>query len=148
METPARKLPVVARVLLGLAFTVFGANALLGFMPVPPVAPAAGAFLGALAATGYLLPLLVAVEVGAGLMLLTGRAVPLALVLLAPLLVNIVAFHLFLDPAGLAVPIVLVAVELYLAWTHRDAFAPLFRARAPRDVGRRAAPGRVLQPEA
>ena len=78
METPTRKLPVVARVLLGLPFTVFGANALLGFLPAPPVAPAGGAFLGALAATGYMLPLLVAVEVGAGLLLLAGRAVPLA----------------------------------------------------------------------
>ena len=147
MET-TRKLPVVARALLGLAFTVFGANALLGFMPTPPVAPAAGAFLGALGATGYLLPLLVAVEVGAGLMLLAGRAVPLALVLLAPVLVNVVAFHLFLDPAGLPLPLVLLAVELYLAWTHREAFAPLFRARAARPEGGRPAHGRVLQPEA
>lgn len=147
METAARKLPLVARVLLGLAFTFFGANGLLAFLPAPPVAPAGGAFLGALTATGYIWPLLGAIEIGAGLLLLAGRAAPLALVLLAPVLVNIVAFHVFLDPAGLALPIILVAVALYLAWTHREAFSPLFRAGAPRPERRRAAPGGVLQPE-
>ena len=79
--------------------------------------------------SGYFFPLLKATEVTAGLLLLSNRFVPLALALLAPVLVNIIAFHAFLAPAGLPIPIVLLAGELYLAWSYRDAFALMLRAR-------------------
>src|SRR5262245_14008901 len=95
------KLPLAARVVLGLIFTVFGLNGFLHFLPQPPSTPAAMAFGGALAATGYMFPLIKGTEVLAGVLLLSGRYVPLALTLLAPVVVNIVAFHLFLAPAGL-----------------------------------------------
>jgi uncharacterized membrane protein YphA (DoxX/SURF4 family) len=124
------KLPTVARVLMGVPFLVFGLNGFLHFLPTPPMPAAAGAFVGALAASGYLFPILKGVEVTAALLLLSGRFVPLALTLLAPVLVNIVAFHAALAPAGLAVPLVLLAAEIYLAWVHRDAFAPLLRAKS------------------
>jgi hypothetical protein len=90
----------------------------------------AGALLGAFVASGYLLALVKATEVVVGALLLANRFVPLALVVLAPVMVNIVAFHLFLAPAGLGLPVVLAAVTIYLAWVHRAAYAPLFRARA------------------
>jgi hypothetical protein len=98
------------------------------------MSPAAGAFLGALAATGYLFPLIKLVEVTAAVLLLSGRFVPLALTLFAPVLVNIVAFHVAFAPAGLAIPLLFVAIEIYLAWTHRDAFAPLLRAKSERST--------------
>jgi hypothetical protein len=123
------KLPTVARVLMGVPFLVFGLNGFLHFLPTPPMPAAAGAFVGALAASGYLFPILKSVEVASALLLLSGRFVPLALTMLAPVLVNIVAFHAALAPAGLAVPLVLLAAEIYLAWVHRDAFAPLLRAK-------------------
>jgi putative oxidoreductase len=75
-----------------------------------------------------------------GLLLLGNRYVPLALTLLAPVLVNIVAFHAFLAPAGLAVPLVLLAAELYAAWSYRDAFAPMLAARAETTQGNDAHP--------
>ena len=81
--------------------------------------------MGALAASGYFFPLLKATEVIAGLLLLSGQRVPLALTVLAPVVVNISAFHLFLAPEGLGMAAVLVALEIYLAWTQRAAFAPL-----------------------
>jgi hypothetical protein len=87
-------------------------------------------FLGALAATGYMFPLLKGTEVAAGLLLLSGRFVPLALALLAPVIVNIVAFHAFLAPAGMALPILVLALEIYLAWTRRASFRPMLAARA------------------
>jgi uncharacterized membrane protein YphA (DoxX/SURF4 family) len=123
------KLQVAARLLLGLIFTVFGLNGFLHFLPQPPAPAAAAAFGGALAATGYMFPLIKGTEVVTGVLLLSGRFVPLALTLLAPVVVNIVAFHLFLAPAGLALPIVVVALGVYLAWTERSVYAPLFVAR-------------------
>ena len=131
MHTFNRIVPTAARLFLGLGFTVFGLNAFLHFMPLPAPPPSARAFLGALGASGYLFPLLKATEVVAGLLLLSGRFVPLSLAVLAPILVNIIAFHLFLEPSGLLIPLALIAAEIYLAWTYRAAFAPLLHLRTP-----------------
>lgn len=119
--------PHAARILLGALMALFGLNGFLQFLPTPPVSPEGGAFLGALAATGYMFPLIKGVELLAGLALLSGRFVPLALTLLAPITVNIVAFHVVLSP-GLALPAVIVALQLYLAWSYRDAFRGVLRA--------------------
>jgi len=128
MNRLQRALPTAARLVLGAGFVVFGLNGFFGFVPAPPLPEAASAFAGALATSGYLFPLLKATEVIAGSMLLSNRFVPLALTLLAPVLVNIVAFHVFLMPAGSAIPLVLLAAELYLAYIYRAAFAPMLRA--------------------
>src|SRR3954463_9485846 len=126
----SQKLPGVARVVLGLAFFVFGLNGFLHFLPQPPMSGPPAEFAGALFATGYMFPLIKGTEVAASLLLLSNRYVPLALALLAPVLVNIVAFHAFLAPAGLVLPIILLALELYLAHSYRDAFAPMLQARS------------------
>lgn len=122
-----RSLPTVARIVLGLVFVVFGANGLLHFLPEPALPAAALPFLGGLASAGYFFPLLKTVEIAAGLLLLSGRLVPLALVVLAPIIVNIAAFHLFLAPGELGMVAVLVAAEVALAWKYRAAFRPLFQ---------------------
>jgi uncharacterized membrane protein YphA (DoxX/SURF4 family) len=119
---------LVARLLLGLVFTVFGLNGFLHFIPNMPMPDPATAFLAAMGATGYMLPLLFATQVVGGVLLLAGRFVPLALALLAPVLVNIMLFHLFLAPGGIPVAIIVVVLELFLAWTQRAAFAPMLRA--------------------
>lgn len=127
-----RILNAVLRVLLGLAFTVFGLNGFLNFIQPPPdmvMPPEAEAFSSALVATGYMMPLIGATQLVAGLFLLANRFVPLALVLLAPFLVNALAFHLALEPTGLPNTLVFVGLLLYLAWEHRAAYAPLLRAR-------------------
>jgi putative oxidoreductase len=117
---------VVARILLGLLFFVFGLNGFLQFMPNPPPTPAAGAFFGALIATHYMFFLIFGAQVLGGALLLVGVAVPFALVLLAPVVVNIVFFHIFLSPGLLPMALVVAALELLLAWHYRAAFAPLF----------------------
>ena len=129
MNTIRTALAVAARLFLGLVFTVFGLNFFLHFLPTPAMPPAAGAFVGALLASGYLFPVVKTVEVTAGLMLLSGRFVPLALTLLAPIVVNILGFHLFVERGGLGVPLAVLVAGLYLAFANRDAFAPLLRAR-------------------
>ena len=116
----------VARLLLGLVFFVFGLNGFLQFLPQPPLPPKALPFITGLASSGYLFPLLKGVEIIAAVLLLTNRSVPLALVMLAPIVVNIAAFHFVLAPGGAGIAVVVLALELFLAWKYRAAFAPLF----------------------
>lgn len=130
MNTIARKLPTVARIGLGLVFATFGLNKLVPFLPQPPISGAPAEFFGALFATGYMIPLIAVTEIVAGLMLLSGRFAPLGLTLLAPVIVNILGYHLFLAPSGLGLPVVLLTLELYLAWMYRDAFAPMLQQGA------------------
>lgn len=127
-DSNKQKLPIVARVLLGLIFVVMGLNGFFGFLPMPPMPVAAGEFMGALAATGYMMPLIKITEVVGGLMLLSGRYVPLGLTLLAPGIVNIVLFHVFLAPASLPLAILILALEIYLAYSYRDVFRPVLSA--------------------
>src|SRR5262245_27134099 len=122
MTNLTNKTRTAARITLGLTFAVFGLNGFIGFIPQPPHAGPPGEFLGALAASGYMFPLIKAVELATGILLLVGRYVPLALTLLAPVVVNIVAFHLFLEPATIVVPLVALALGVYLAWTERATF--------------------------
>ena len=131
MNTLQKHLPTAARLFLGLVFTVFGLNFFLHFLPMPPSPPRAASFAGALFASGYLFPLLKTTEVVAGLLLLSNRFVTLSLAVLAPIVINIVGFHLFLAPSGMVLPLALLAAELYLAWTYRAAFAPMLQARTP-----------------
>ena len=119
------------RLLLGVCFFVCGLNGFLEFIP-PPADPGpeeAMSFATALSRASYFFPLLKGVETIAGLMLLSKRYVPLALVLLAPILVNILAFHYFLAGEGVLLPIVLIAAALHLAWTYRAAFQPMLAAK-------------------
>lgn len=128
----ARHFPTVARVLLGLVFFVFGLNGFLNFMPPPPkeTLPAAlVAFSEAMINTGYLFALVKGTEVLVGALLLLNRFVPLALTLIAPVIVNIVAVHVLLAPSGAVISIVILALELYLAWAYRSAFRPMLAAR-------------------
>ncbi len=142
MTSRARKLTTIARIALGLVFTVFGANGFLQFLPQPPMPADAGAFLGALLATGYMFPLLKTFELGAGLLLLSNRHVPLALLLLAPIIVNISAFHVFLAPGGLLLPVLVIAMEIDLAWTYRASFAPTLAIEGRAGADDRARAGR------
>jgi uncharacterized membrane protein YphA (DoxX/SURF4 family) len=121
-----------ARVMMGLIFFVFGLNGVLQFIaPPPPEAIPAGAaaFSAAMMQTGYLFQLVVGVEVLAGALLLLNRFVPLALTLIAPVIVNIVLFHLYLSPMGTEIAFVVLALELFLAWRHRNVFRPMLSVR-------------------
>ncbi|MBT8470237.1 MAG: DoxX family membrane protein [Myxococcales bacterium] len=117
-----------ARVVLGLIFVVFGLNGFFNFIPTPEMAEAAGSLMGALVATGYFMMVVKLVEVLAGSMILTGRFLPLGLILLAPVSVHILLFHVFLDRAGLPMALVIVVLQLFLAWAYRDSFAGVLEA--------------------
>src|SRR5215472_5525767 len=114
----------IVRVLLGLIFLVFGLNGFMNFLPMPAMPERAQQFFAGLAATHYAMPLLFATQVICGALLLSGTFVPLALALLAPVIVNIFFFHLSVAPDGLPLAVVVVLCEIFLAWAYRDAFAP------------------------
>lgn len=128
----ARHLPTVARFLMGLTFFVSGLNGFLNFIPQPskPMPEGVMAFIGALMKTGYMFPLIAGTQVVVGALLLSNRFVPLALALIAPVVVNIVAFHVFLEPSGLAIAVVVLALEIYLAWAYRKSYCPMLAMRA------------------
>src|SRR5438552_13665689 len=116
---------IIVRVLLGLVFVVFGSNIFLHFIPMPPPpATLAGDFSKALMQSHYIY-VVGMLQVGGGLLLLTGRYVPLALTLLGPVIVNILLFHIFLDPSGLPMAVIVAALALFLLWRYRTNFAGL-----------------------
>lgn len=115
-----------ARYLLGLIFAVFGANFFLHFLPQPPMSGPPADFATALFQSGYVMQTVKVVEIAAGLLLLSNRFVPLALALLAPIVIGIVGFHLSLAPATGAIAYLTLVLELFLAYAYRAAYAPLF----------------------
>jgi uncharacterized membrane protein YphA (DoxX/SURF4 family) len=127
---PGRQwLPAIARVLLGFAFLIFGLNGFLNFIPAPKdIPPEIMNVMGALMKGGWM-TVVSGVEVVAALMLLTNRFVPLGLVLLAPVIVGIITFHVAMQPKGIGPGIVVLVIELYLAWAYRGAFCPMLAAK-------------------
>ena len=116
----------IARYLLGVAMLVFGANKFFHFMPNPPLPADAGAFMGALGGSGYIFPILGVVYILAGLLLVLNKAVPFALVMLVPVSINIVAFHLALDPGGVGLAAVIAVLNALLIYSNWDRFKALF----------------------
>jgi uncharacterized membrane protein YphA (DoxX/SURF4 family) len=122
------KIPILlARLLLGFAFVVFGLNAFLHFIHQPPPQGLAGAFVGALFVSGYFYVVAI-LQIAGGVILLSGRFVALGLVLLGPVIVNILLFHIFLERTGLPIAGVVSCLALFLLWAYRDRFAPLLKA--------------------
>ena len=107
-----KHIPTVARLLLGLMFTVFGANMWFHFIPIPPPPDGpAKDFMFALYGSGYL-DVVKVLEVAGGLLLLSGRFVNLALLLLGPVVVNIALYHFLLVKGGYEMPVVLGVLSL------------------------------------
>ena len=118
---------VIARLLLGLIFAVFGANAFLHFLPMPPPTQnLAGDFVKVFVASGWVY-VIGGVQLIAGLLLLIGRFVPLGLTLLAAMIFNILAFHALMAPEGIGPGIVVTVLEFFLLWQYRSAFAGILQ---------------------
>ena len=119
---------LIARLLLGLVFVVFGLNGFLHFIPQGPMPQGqAGAFVGALFMSGYFYVVAI-LQLAGGLILLSGRFVALGLTLLGPVIVNILLFHIFLERTGIQIAIVVGILGLFLLWAYRERFAPILKA--------------------
>jgi putative oxidoreductase len=122
---------VIARSLLGLIFLVFGLNGFLHFIPAPPPPPGtAGQFIGALFVSNYLVVVFL-LQLVSAVLLLVNRYVPLALTLLAPIIVNILLFHVLMAPTGLFNAIVATVLWIVTFFSVRSAFAGLWQPRVP-----------------
>lgn len=114
------------RIVLGLLLVVFGANKFMHFIPMDPPTGSAGDFLNSLGATGYIFPVVGLLEVLIGIMLLLKKWVAFALILLAPISINILLFHMFLDIPGIAMSIAVVVFNAILIYKLWPQYRPLF----------------------
>ncbi|MGK0407169.1 MAG: putative membrane protein YphA (DoxX/SURF4 family) [Roseivirga sp.] len=119
---------LIVRVVLGLMLVVFGLNKFLQFMPVPPMPEAAGAFMGALVTSGYIMAIVAIVEIATGILLLVNKFQPLTLVVLFPILLNAFLFHLFLDFAGIGGAVVALAMNVFLMFANKEAYSAVLKA--------------------
>jgi len=117
---------IIIRTLLGLEFAFFGLNGLLQFMKMPPPEGPAGDFIKALAASHYF-QFIAAFQVAGGVLLLIGRFVPLGLLLLGPIIVNILLFHIFLEPKGMPIAVATAVLALIVLWQQRAAFSSFLK---------------------
>ncbi|MDX6306866.1 MAG: putative oxidoreductase [Blastocatellia bacterium] len=122
-------LTLIARLLLGLIFVVLGLNGFLSFLSMGPMPSGlAGQFIGALFLSHYFW-VVSALQIAGGLLLLVNRFVPLGLVLLGPVIVNILLYHLFLNPVGIGLAIVVTVLWLIVFYAHRQSFSGIFAQR-------------------
>jgi len=120
---------VIARYLAGVIFLVMGLNGFLNFIPLPPPGGTAGQFMGALYVSHYLW-VIFAFQVIAGVLLLANRYVPLAVAVLAPVIVNILTFHALMAPSGLPLALFVAVLWAVIFVDVRPAFAGLFHSRS------------------
>lgn len=120
------KFTTIIRVLLGLILVVFGSNKFLHFIPFEAPTGGAGDFMGSLNETGYIFPVVGVLEVLIGIMLLVKKWVPFALILLAPISINILLFHMFLDLPGVSVALLVAVLNAILIYKHWRLYRPLF----------------------
>src|SRR2546423_15600101 len=115
---------IIARSLLGLIFLIFGLNGFLHFIPSPPLTGTVGQFVGALFVSHYLVVVFL-LQIIAAVLLLINRYVPLALIVLAPIIVNILLFHLLMAPSGLLLAIIVTVLWIVVFLSVHSAFGGL-----------------------
>ena len=117
----------ILRMLLGVSLLIFGMNKFIAFIPIFDMAPAAANFMESLNSTGYVLYVVASLELLIGGLLLFKKWVPFALILLAPLVVNILLFHLFLDVSGMFVAVFMLTITGVLIYKYWKSYTSLFQ---------------------
>ncbi|MGB7070243.1 MAG: DoxX family membrane protein [Pyrinomonadaceae bacterium] len=120
---------IIVRTLMGLLFLFASISVLFNLFPKPEMTGAVKTFNDGLEATGYFMTLLKITELLCGIAFVIGRFVPLATVVIAPIIVNIFFFHAFLDRTGLPVAIFLVLANAFVAYYYRDSYKGLLAAK-------------------
>ena len=134
-NTVMKSASAIARYLAGVIFLVFGLNGFLNFIPLPPPGGIAGQFMGALYASHYLW-VIFAFQVIAAVLLLVNRYVPLAVAVLAPVIVNILSFHALMAPSGLPLALFVAVLWAVIFVDVRSAFTGLVQSRVDRSSKR------------
>lgn len=127
------KVAPASRIFLGLIYFVFGLNGFFQFLPQPPLPAEAMSFLSGMISSGYFFPLLKGTEVVAGALLLAGILSPLALIILAPVTLQIFFFHLFLTPGlqNSVMPITMIVAQVLAATAYWSVYSPLLKLKNP-----------------
>lgn len=123
-----KKVLLGVQVLAGLMLVVFGLNKFLHFIAMAAPAPEMGAYLGALAATGFLFPLIAVIEIVAGVAFLTNKYASLMVLFVTPVIVNAFLAHLFLDPSGIGGSAFIMLVLISIIVNNKDRYAEIFKA--------------------
>lgn len=119
---------LIARILLGLVFTIFGVNTFLHVIPMPPPPGDAGIFAGLLFKYGWFAFIGVLYLV-AGVLLILGRYVGVALTILGPIIVVILLFHITMNPQGIGLALFVAVLEVFLIYAHWHHFGPVLNGR-------------------
>jgi uncharacterized membrane protein YphA (DoxX/SURF4 family) len=127
---------LISRILLGLGFTIFGLNIFVPFLPVPPPPPGSSALqFMMIVGPSHWMSVVGIFELVGGLLVLLGGTAPLGLLLLAPVLVNIICFHICLEGGdGIAPGVVFSILELFLLYSYRNSFQSILTAKAKPQV--------------
>lgn len=120
---------IIVRTLMGLLFLFASISVLFNLIPKPELTGAVKTFNEGMDAAPYFMKLLKVTELLCGLAFVTGYFVPLATIVIAPIIIHIFLFHLFLDTTGLPVAIFLVLANIFVAYFYRDAYKPLLTAK-------------------
>jgi hypothetical protein len=117
----------ILSIIYGLFLLIFGLNGFLNFFPLPEMTEEAGTFAGSLAQTGYIFPIVGALQVIVGILLTINKFRPLALIVIFPIMLNAFLLHLFLDPAGIAGSLVAIILNVFLFITYKESYKNLFQ---------------------
>tara|TARA_R110000782_G_scaffold104737_3_gene192527 strand:- start:224 stop:613 length:390 start_codon:yes stop_codon:yes gene_type:complete len=117
----------ILSVIYGLFLLIFGLNGFLNFFPLPEMTEEAGTFAGSLAQTGYIFPIVGALQIIVGILLIVNKFSPLTLIVIFPIMLNAFLLHLFLDPAGMAGSLVAIILNVFLFIAHRESYKNLFQ---------------------
>lgn len=116
------------QVIAGLLLIVFGSNGFLHFMPNPPVAQEMGEYMGALYKTGYIFPLVGAIEFLAGLSFVLNKFVPFMAIVIVPVMLNAFLAHVFLDPTGVITSALILLCIFVVIFKNKESYALIFKA--------------------
>ena len=122
-----KKVTAIISVLLGIILITFGLNKFLNFMPAMELAPPGMEFMGALVKTGYVMVIVAIIEIITGILIATNKYRALALVVLFPILLNALLFHLFLDPVNALPAVLAIAMNIFLMYNNKEKYQSLFK---------------------
>lgn len=122
------KILFAVQILVGLALVMFGLNKFLHFMANPPVSQEMGMFMGALAKTGYMFPLVGAIQLLTGLAFVLNRFVALMAIVIVPVMLNAMLAHAFLDPAGVGGSLVILLLIVVVMFKNKESYAQVLKA--------------------
>ncbi|MEH6537735.1 MAG: DoxX protein [Psychroserpens sp.] len=120
----------ILRFFFGIFLLTFGLNGFLHFMPIPEMTPEGGEFIGALIKAGYIMPIVAILQIVIGLLLIVNKYVPLALVVIFPILLNAFLLHLVLDIGGISGALIAITLNVFLCISYKENYMTLLKSKS------------------